>query len=204
MLRGPKYKICKRVGGAVFPQCQSPRYTASLSKEGKGKKRRSKPRSEYGVQFLEKQKAKFNYGVTERQFENYIESAQKIKGSNPASNLSQLLERRLDNLIYRLGFASSRAFARQLVSHCHILINGKRNNIPSYQVKKGDKVSIRKKSLDNSIFRNLKDGFKGVKFPKWIKFDIEKMEAEIVSLPDISDGDQTLNLNTVIEFYSRT
>lgn len=204
MLRGPKYKICKRVGGMVFPQCQSPRYTASLSKQGKGKGRRPKPRSEYGVQFLEKQKAKFTYGVTERQFGNYIKDAQKIKGSNPASNLSQLLERRLDNLVYRLGFANSRIFARQLVSHGHILVNNRRNNIPSLQVKKGDLISIRKSSADNAIFRNLKDKFKGFKFPKWVKFDQDKVEAEIISLPDISDGDQTLNLNTVIEFYSRT
>lgn len=203
MLRGPKYKICKRVGGMVFPQCQSPRYNASLNKEGKGKGR-PKPRSEYGVQFLEKQKAKFTYGMTERQFANYVGSSQKTKGSNPAIILNQNLETRLDNLIYRLGIAVSRTFARQIVSHGHILVNGRKNNIPSYSVKIGDKISIRKQSSDNAIFRDLANKMKGVKIPKWVKFDTEKMAAEIVSLPELSDGDQTLNLNTVIEFYSRT
>lgn len=189
----------------VFPQCQNPKFTSSISKgfSGKGKKR-PKPRSEYGLQFLEKQKAKFTYGITERQFGNCIKIAQKSKNSNPANMLSQLLERRLDNVVYRIGLATSRAFARQVVSHGHILINSRKNNVPSFQVSVGDKISVRKASLENSVFNKLQDKLKGFKFPKWIKFDMEKMVAEVISLPELSDGDQTLNLSTVVEFYSRT
>lgn len=203
MLRGPKYKICKRVGGMVFPQCQTPRYTASLTKEG-GKKRRPKPRSEYGIQFLEKQKAKFTYGVNERQFVNYVKSAQGAKKSNPASLLSQMLETRLDNVIYRMGLATSRAFARQIVSHGHVLVNGKKIKVPSYLVKLGDKISINKAILTSPLFKDLAMKLKGFKFPKWIKFDIDKVEGEVVYLPELADGDLTLNLNMVTEFYSRT
>lgn len=187
----------------VFPQCQTPKYTASLTKEG-GKKRRPKPRSEYGIQFLEKQKAKFTYGVNERQFVNYVKSAQKAKKSNPASLLSQALETRLDNVIYRIGLGTSRAFGRQIVSHGHVLINDKKIKVPSYNVKLGDKISVKKSSQDSPIFKELAQKLKGFKFPKWLKFDIEKMEGEVIYLPEIVDGDQTLNLNMVTEFYSRT
>lgn len=203
MLRGPKYKICKRVGGMVFPQCQSPKYTASLTKEG-GKKKRPKPRSEYGIQFLEKQKAKFTYGVTERQFVNYVKKAQNASESNPASLLCQMLETRLDNVIFRMGLATSRAFGRQIVSHGHVLVNGKKMKIPSFSVSVGDKISIKKSSLESPIFKDLSTRQKNFKFPKWIKFDTDKMEGEIVYLPELADGDATLNLSMVTEFYSRT
>lgn len=204
MLRGPKYKICKRVGGMVFPQCQSPKYTASLNKEAfGGKKRKGKPRSEYGIQFIEKQKAKFTYGLTERQFHNYVTKAQETKKSNPAAVLSQLLERRLDNVAFRLGLASSRAAGRQMVSHGHIKINGRRVTVASYEVSIGDKIAIRKESAAKGIFKDIKTK-KNIKSPKWIKFDYETLEGQVVSLPEPMDGDQTLRLNTVSEFYSRT
>ncbi|MEI6296700.1 MAG: 30S ribosomal protein S4 [bacterium] len=204
MLRGPKYKICKRVGGAVFPQCQTPKFNASLTKEGGKGKKRPKPRSEYGTQFLEKQKAKFTYGMTESQFLNYVNKALGAKKSNPANALCQILERRLDNVIYRIGFASSRAFARQLVSHCHILINGSKINTPSHQVGLGDKISIKKGSMESVLFKDLKEKLKTFKFPKWIRFNADDLVAEVLHLPELADGDLTLNLNMVTEFYSRT
>lgn len=187
----------------VFPQCQTPKYTASLTKEG-GKKRRPKPRSEYGIQFLEKQKAKFTYGVNERQFVNYVNAAQSTKKSNPANLLSQALETRLDNVIYRIGLASSRAFGRQIVSHGHVLVNSKKIKVPSYNVKLGDKIAIKKTSLESPLFKDLAQKMKGFKLPKWFKFDIEKVEGEVIYLPELADGDLTLNLNMVTEFYSRT
>ncbi|HRY62206.1 MAG TPA: 30S ribosomal protein S4 [Candidatus Paceibacterota bacterium] len=206
MLRGPKYKVCRRVGGMVFPQCQSPRYTSTLTKEGArgGRKGRPKPKSEYGTQFQEKQKAKFTYGVTERQFVNYVNASKSSKKGNPANMLCQALETRLDNVIFRLGFASSRAFARQMVSHGHILVNGKRLNTPSYGVKLGDKISVRQSSQKSPLFAELKSKLKDFKFPKWLKFDLDKSVAEVIYLPELADGDQTLNLNVVMEFYSRT
>lgn len=190
----------------VFPQCQSPRYTSTLTKEGArgGRKGRPKQKSEYGTQFQEKQKSKFTYGVTERQFVNYVNAARSSKKGNPANMLCQSLETRLDNVIYRLGIATSRSFARQIVSHGHILVNGRRLNTPSYSVKVGDKVSIRKVSQKSPLFADLKGKLKDFKFPKWLKFDLDNLEAEVVYLPELADGDQTLNLNVVVEFYSRT
>lgn len=205
MLRGPKYKVCRRVGGMVFPQCQSPRYTSTLTKEGvKGRKGRPKPKSEYGTQFLEKQKAKFTYGVTERQFVNYVNAARSSKKGNPANMLCQGLETRLDNAVYRLGFANSRSFARQLVSHGHITVNGKKINVPSHSLRTGDKISVKKTSQKSVVFSDLKNKLKDFKFPKWLKFDHDNLVAEVVYLPELADGDQTLNLNMVMEFYSRT
>lgn len=204
MINGPKYKICKRVGNSVFPQCQTPKFAASAARTAANKnKKRGRQRSEYGTQLLEKQKVKFSYGISERQFSKYVILAQKNKKMNASNFLYQLLETRLDNFVYKLGFVNSRAFGRQAVVHGHFTVNGKKVSIPSINVSVGDKISVRKGSLENAIFRGLKDKLKNFKVPKWTKFDPETLTAEIVSQP-VYENEEGMNLNTVMEFYSRT
>ena len=124
MITGKKYKICRRLGDRVYNKCQTPAFSRSVAAKRAGPmKRRPKPKSEYGTQMLEKQKARFTYNVSEKQFSNYVEKSRETKGVNPAEFLYKSLESRLDNVVHRLGFAPSRAFARQMVSHGHITVN---------------------------------------------------------------------------------
>jgi len=155
---------------------------------------------EYGIQLREKQKVKRAYGVLEKQFRNMYEEAARLKGVT-GELLLTMLERRLDNVIYRMGIGSSRAEARQIVSHRHITVNGRPVNIPSYQVNKGDVIAIKenKKSLD--MFKSLKDG-KPV-MPKWLEFDGKKLSGKIIELPTRSDIDLNIQENLIIELYSK-
>ncbi|MBI3633125.1 MAG: 30S ribosomal protein S4 [Candidatus Vogelbacteria bacterium] len=206
MLVKRKYKVCRRLGDGIFNKCQSPVFIRAMAAKKRGglKKRAPRARSEYASQLLDKQKARFTYLIRERQFSNYVEKAEKTKGVNSADLLYKLLERRLDNVLYRSGFAISRAAARQLVSHGHILVNGSKVTIPSYQVSVGNKISIREGSKSRNVFKDLVDKLKNFKMPKWLNLDHEKLEVEIVSLPGSLEQGSTLNLNSVMEFYSRT
>lgn len=206
MIIGKKYKICRRLGDRVFNKCQTPAFSRSVAakKAGGMKKRPPKARSEYAAQMVEKQKARFTYNVSEKQFSNYVEKSQKTKGVNPAEFLYKSLEFRLDNIVHRIGFAPSRAAARQMVSHGHVMVNEKKVNVPSYQLKNGDKVSIRPGSKDKVLFADLKDRLKNFQMPKWIKFDLENLTGEIIGSPSLAESVSLFNLNSVIEFYSRT
>lgn len=195
-----KYKICRRLGVGMFEKCQTQKF---LARQKTGKKEVRVRRSDYGVQFLEKQKIRFTYGVREKQFSNYINHAMTHgkKGIKPADLLSQLLERRLDNVVYRLGLASSRALSRQIVSHGHILVNGKKMTIPSYQVEKGDVITIREGSKKTVLFTDVATKLKAFKTPDWIKWSTDFSKADITAMP--KDTDPFLNPQSVIEFYSR-
>lgn len=200
---GPKYKIARRLGERVFSKTQSSKFTISgTEKKGKGK-RGNKAMSEYGKQLLEKQKARYAYGVTEKQFANYIAKARLKKGANPAQSLYELLEKRLDNVVYRLGFVNSRAFARQAVSHGHITVNGRKVTIPSYEVKAGDKISVRVGSKDNGIFREAREKMKEYHQPAWLLFDDQSLTGEVKAEPSRTEGEMNLNMSSIIEFYSR-
>jgi len=155
---------------------------------------------EYGVQLREKQKVKRAYGVLERQFRNTYEEAVRIKGVT-GENLLCLLERRLDNVVYRMGIGSSRKEARQIVSHRHITVNGKPVNIASYRVKKGDEIAIKenKKSLD--MYKELKN--QKIAMPKWLEFSGEKLKGKIIDLPQRDDIDLNIQENLIIELYSK-
>ncbi len=205
MLVERKYKICKRLGDGIFNKCQTPAFSrAAAPKKNSLKKRAPRARSEYGNQLIEKQKVRYTYLIRERQFSNYVEKATKMKGVNSSEQLYKFLEKRLDNVVYRAGLAPSRAGSRQLVSHGHILVNGTRVTIPSYQLVTGDKISIRPGSKDKTVFKGLSDKLKNYKMPKWLKFDPNLMEVEVISEPNALDSGSTLNLNSVMEFYSRT
>jgi len=201
---GPKYKICKRLGSEVFSQCQTQKFQIAKSKKQGAKKISRKPRTEYGTQLIEKQKVRYSYYISEKQLSNYVKKARVQKGTVPTQALFSSLESRLDNVVYRAGFASTRGFARQIVSHGHIFVNGKRTTVPSYQLKAGDVVSIRPESKKNHIFTGLKENIKNNIYPSWFSYDEKNEEVTIKEVPALSSAqDGGLDLATVVEFYSR-
>ena len=201
MIIGPKYKIARRLGAPIFEKTQTQKYALHLERKGK-KKGFAKAKSEYGQQLNEKQKARFIYGLSERQFSNYVKSALLNKGNKATESIFEGLELRLDNTIYRLGFSSTRLGARQIVSHGHIKVNGKKINTPSMSLKIGDKIEIRPESLKKPLFENLADKTNKVTVPSWIKFDGKT--AEVQGMPKYIPTENMFDLNAVIEFYSRS
>jgi len=197
-----KYKLCRRLGTPIYEKCQTAKFAQSEPAAKKGKKGFGR-RSDYGNQLIEKQKVRFMYGVREKQFGNYVEHAMETakKGTTPAVLLFRQLEERLDNVIYRLGFASTRALARQMASHGHFTVNGKKMTIPSYAVKPMDVIAIREGSKSNGLFTDIATKLKAVKTPEWLKWDDTSMTAKVTGDP--KNPDAFLNFQAVIEFYSR-
>ncbi|HEY4521700.1 MAG TPA: 30S ribosomal protein S4 [Candidatus Paceibacterota bacterium] len=195
-------KTCRRLGMSVCGRgkCALKRKPYPPGIHGKAKRRGL---SEFGTQLQEKQKLKLSYGLRERQFKNYLLSAIKQKTMNTADAVLYYLESRIDNFVFRAGFASTRAFARQLVSHGHILLNGKRVTIPSYRVKIGDEVSIREGSKSKNVFKDLNSSLKKYEAPVWISLDKEKITGRVAGLPQTEDLKSIYNINTIVEFYSR-
>lgn len=203
---GPKYKICRRLGADIYEKCQTQKYMLSESKKSKtmykGKRRRML--SDYGKQLLEKQKVRLTYGLSEKQFKNLVKEAMTKKRREATEVLFENLESRLDNTVYKLGFAKTRRMARQMVSHGHIMVNDRKVTIPSIRVKKGDKLSIRKGSLQKSFFLDLEEKMKeSPAVPSWIKFNLAKKEALILGSPKLDQSHSLLDLKTVVEFYSK-
>src|SRR3989344_2266830 len=202
---GPKYKIARRLGDAIFNKTQSPRFAMVESKKRANITKKRKHRSnitEYGTQLLEQQRVRYTYGISTRQLHNYIEKAKRNKTSAVVA-LSTLLERRLDNVIYRSGIAPTRQAARQFVTHGHIDVNSKRLGIQSYQVEIGDIITVRPRSQTRPIFALRKELIKDTHTTSWILLDPEKVIDNIKSLPVAGDGESTLNLSLVVQFYSR-
>jgi len=203
MLIGPKYKICRRLGSHVYEKCQTQKFQLSEARKVKTMRRGRRGATEYGEQLLEKQRVRFTYGIKEKQFATYVKKAGERSVGVPVDELYQSLERRLDNVIYRLGLAPSRAFARQLVSHGHVAVNGRRVNIPSYSVSVGDVVSLKESTKKKHIFETMSERVKDFRQPPWLSFDAKKFEAVVVSLPKTDPHESGLNLASVIQFYSR-
>ena len=162
---------------------------------------RRKKVSEYGAQLKEKQKVRFIYGVLEKQFRHYFDTASNMKGVT-GENMLQLLELRLDNVVYRLGLAKTRRMARQVVGHGHIRVNGKKVDIPSYQVKAGDVITLRQRSMESEMFKSLREGT-SVLLPKWLTFDAQNLTGTVAALPSREDIDYEVQENMIVEFYSR-
>lgn len=201
---GPKYKIARRLGDRIFSKCQSTKFTVSgTERKTRGGKKGHRAMSEFGRQLIEKQKARFTYGVTEKQFANYVQKAQARKQDSPTVSLFKILENRLDNIVYRLGLAKSRLNARQMVSHGHITVNGRKVSIPSMQMKIGDKVSVRPASRDKALFKDLAERSKDIVLPDWLVFDFEKMEGQMKNEPTIGSSESNLDFGNILEFYSR-
>ncbi len=202
MIIGPKYKIARRLGAPIFEKTQTQKYAQRLERRGK-KKGFSKPKSEFGIQLNEKQKARFIYGLSEKQFSNYVKEALAKKASKATDSIYTFLESRLDNVIYRMGFAPTRMGARQMVSHGHIMVNGKRLTAPSRRMIIGDKVSIREGSTTKTLFKDLDEKLKNTTNPSWIHLDAVKKNAEITGVPQLAGAETMFDLNAVVEFYSR-
>ncbi len=164
--------------------------------------RKSRKVSEYGLQLREKQRAKFIYCVSEKQFYHYYEMADRMKGIT-GSNMLSLLERRLDNVIYRMGIAKTRLQARQLVSHAMFSVNGKTVNIPSYLVKAGDVIAVRDNKKDNKFFRDRKENPIVYSTPKWLEYDNEKQAGKVLSIPQREEIDTQIEEHMIVELYSK-
>ncbi|MDI6603052.1 MAG: 30S ribosomal protein S4 [Patescibacteria group bacterium] len=205
-----KCKICRRLGVKLFlkgEKCLSPKCSMIKRAYPPGQKRKRKPSpfSEYGRALREKQKLKNWYNLKEKQFKNYVKKILKRQGKveDAPSLLIKILESRLDNVVFRLGFANSRAQAQQLVSHGYFLVNGKSINIPSYLVKKGDTVSIKAQKTKKAIFQNLKNLLKKYKTPNWLALDIEKLEGKVIAEPSLEEAVPPVEISVIFEFYSR-
>ena len=175
-------------------------YGNKKSTRNPGGNRRKKV-SEYGAQLKEKQKVKFVYGILEKQFHKYYLKAANMKGVT-GDNMLQLLELRLDNVVYRLGLAKTRRMARQVVGHGHIRVNGQKVDIPSYSVKVGDVITLRQRSAEMEMFKVLREGTTAVT-PKWLTFDAPNLTGTVNALPAREDIDLAIAENMIVEFYSR-
>jgi len=203
---GPVCRLCRREGTKLFlkgdrcynDKCAFNRRPVPPGQHGKGRRKVS----EYGLQLREKQKMRRAYGLLEKQFRLYFNKASRMKGLTTGEGLLQLLELRLDNVVYRLGLGVSRAQARQLTLHRHILVNGNKVNIPSYQVQPGDVISVKEGSQSVDIFKAVKEN--GVSnIPKWLEMDADKLTGKVVQKPDRGDVDLTLEEHLVVEYYSK-
>ena len=177
-----------------------PAYMGYNKKSNRHPAQSRKKKSEYGIQLNEKQKVKFLYGLQETQFRNLFEKASKRHGS-AGENLLIMLESRFDNVVFRMGFAATRREARQLVNHGHFLVNGKKANIPSMELKAGDVVSVKQKSQSSPKFKELKDMI--ITTPEWIDLNLDKYEGKIVRTPQRADIDLPIEEHYIVEFYSR-
>ena len=198
---------CRREGIKLFlkgDRCYSAKcaITKRHTPPGQHGQARAKKPSEYGLQLREKQKCRRAYGVLESQFRKYYDMAANMRGVT-GDNMLSLLERRLDNVAFRLGFGNSRAMARQLVTHGHILVDGKKVDIPSYLVKPGQVISVRSKSRDMQHLKELREQGSKNTIPKWLELDAENLSGKVMALPQRDDIDLTLEEHLIVEFYSR-
>ena len=190
----------------VLKRCRSlgldPIYLGVDKKSNRQSIRGNRKKSEYGLQLTEKQKAKFIYGVLEKPFRNYFKKASKMRGTS-GENLMILLESRLDNVIFRLGFARTRKEARQIVGHKHVLVNGKRVNIPSCQIKAGDVVEIREKSKGSQRYKDILEVTGARIVPEWLEADQENLSGTVKALPTREQIDVPVNEMLIVELYSK-
>ena len=203
---GPACKLCRREGVKLFlkgDRCLSGK--CSLDKRsyapGQHGQRRSKT-SEYGLQLREKQKARRIYGVNEKPFRTYFEEAER-KGGVTGENLLFILEERFDNVVYRLGFADSRAQARQFIRHNHFTLNGKKANIPSMQLKVGDVIQLKESSKSSAVIKNIVENLGAKKPPAWLELDVDNLSAKVVKLPTKEDIDIPVDEQMIVELYSK-
>ena len=193
--RVPVLKRCRSLG-------LDPIYLGIDKKSNRQLKRANKKVSEYGLQLREKQKAKFIYGVLEKPFRNYFEKAEKMNGQT-GENLMVILESRLDNITFRLGFARTRKEARQIVDHKHVLVNGKPVNIPSYLVKAGDTIEIKEKNKSSQRYKDILDATAGRVVPEWLEADSENLKGAVKNLPTREVIDVPVDEMLIVELYSK-
>lgn len=204
---GSVCRLCRREGTKLFlkgDRCYSGKCAISLRPTVPGQHGAAaarKKKSEYSLQLREKQKTKRVYGIVEKQFKLYYEKADRMRGMT-GENMLILIERRLDNVVYRMGLGQSRAHARQLVNHGLISVNGRVVNIPSYLIKAGDVISVKETKKDKAVFSEVKSG-RSVNLPKWLTFDNESLTGNVVALPERSDIDFSIADHMIVELYSK-
>ena len=194
--RQPVLKRCKALG--ISPMVLG--YSKETNRHANANNR--KKVSEYGMQLKEKQKLKFIYGVLEKQFRGYFKRAKAMPGVT-GDNLMQILESRLDNVVFRLGFAKTRKEARQIVTHGHIHVNGRRVDIPSFRVRPGDLVSVAPKAKELLVIKSALVSNEGVQVPAWLEVDIEKLQGSVLTLPERDQIDLDINEQLIVELYSK-
>lgn len=208
--RGPVCKLCRREGEKLFlkgercftPKCAFERRGYPPGHHGKSAQFRRRRESDYNRQLRAKQKARRVYGILERQFRRYYEESLQRRGLT-GLNLLQILESRLDNVVYRLGFADSRAQARMLVTHGHFAVNGRRSDVPSMLVSPGDQVSVREGSRKRTYFKDLAAVAEDKNIPDWLNRDLNNLSGSVIRLPERAEIDGNLNEQLIVEFYSR-
>lgn len=207
---GPVCKLCRREGEKLFlkgsrcmtPKCSYERRSYPPGQHGREKQFRRGRASDYLVQLREKQKARRIYGLMEKQFSRYFKRAAQRSGLT-GSNLLILLESRLDNVVYRLGMADSRAHARQLVSHGHFMLNGRKTNVPSAIVSPGDEISVRPESSQRNYFKALRQDIDDRQVPRWLSLNGDALTGKVMNLAAREDIDVSLNEQLIVEYYSR-
>ena len=199
--RGPRVKLMRAVG-LDLPGLSRKTIERKPNPPGMREGQFKRKKSNYGSQLLEKQKLRFLYGLTEKQFRNLFQKAKRKQGIT-GENFLLLLETRLDNVIYRLGFAKTRKSARQFVNHGHILLNGKKVDIPSYQVSIGDDLSVREKTSSRQVATRNLDGSQYHNTPSWLEVKTDSLQGSVSRLPQPEELEQSINVQLVVEFYSR-
>jgi small subunit ribosomal protein S4 len=194
-----KFKMCRRLGAGIYEKCQTPKFAQSVAKRGRGD--RKKALSDFGLGLVEKQKLRFSYGVSEKQLRSYVTTASSVKGMTISDKLIELLESRIDNIVYRAGFAKTRRHARQLVSHGHFTVNGVKTTIPSQMIKIGNTVAVRDGSKSSPLFALIQENKDTKGTPAWLKVDNKMLTAEMTAHPKTQDN--FVDVGVVLEFYSR-
>jgi len=199
---GPKYKIAKRLGAQVFEKTQGAKFALTAEKRNFSTEG-MRARSNYGTQLLEKQRVRFTYIITAKSLANYVNKIIDSKTKQPESGLFTLLEKRLDNVVLRAGFGKTRFQAKQMVSHAHVLVNGKKMTISSYEVKPKDVITVRESSKTKGMFADFEERFKDVIVPTWLKVDPKSLTITIAGEPTYNSKESHFNLSEVIQFYKR-
>lgn len=199
---GPKYKIARRLGSAVFEKTQTAKFSLNEQKKSKNL-RQKRPSSVFGQQLIEKQKVRFTYCIVEKQLKNYVKKVIEASKTNQSDLLYKLLENRLDNVVLKTGFVKSRLLARQAVSHGHFTVNGTRVNIPSYSIKKGDVIAIREGSKSKKLFENVEKTLTETNTPSWLKVNAKDASVEITGEAVYVPQELHFDLNSVMEYYKK-
>ncbi|HMP67144.1 MAG TPA: 30S ribosomal protein S4 [Candidatus Paceibacterota bacterium] len=200
---GPKYKIARRLGGAIFEKTQTQKFALRNEKKNFANNTGKRAKSNFALQLLEKQKVKYTYGISTKQLSNYVKAILQSKQKQPELGFFQSLEKRLDNVVLRSGLATTRFQARQMVTHGHMRVNNKKTTVPSYQIKKGDIVTVKDSSKIKPLFVGFKDKSKDVITPTWINVDPKNYTITIVADPEYKPAELAFSLGDVIQFYKR-
>ncbi len=204
MITGPRYKIAKRLGTSVFEKAQTQKFALSADRSAKNKRRGRGRQSEYAKQMLEKQKVRVTYGLTERQFRNYVnEALAAVRSTKPSDRLHELLEMRLDNVVWRLGLASTRRAARQMVAHGHVTVGGRKSRVPSRALSVGDRIAVRDGSKGHGSLVGFSERFMERPLASWLTWNPKAMEGSVVERPTTASADPAGDLAAVLSFYTR-